>query len=179
MTILHLTDLKMAVHFPILFFLSFMAISHQKYKYQCFQITSKNTTLQRQTVWVVPLFEFQSVCVCMCASVHLCARDITMSYYRLHKFLFSDQGNADEFLFYRTNWNDLRGITKLWTDNSSICSVEVPSTDSWPLSIWQVPQMSPPINTSIHQTYCVCRKVKYPDFFSVWSHVWTCLLLVF
>ena len=115
----------------------------------------------------------------MCASVHLCARDITMSYYRLHKFLFSDQGNADEFLFYRTNWNDSRGITKLWTDNSSICSVEVPSTDSWPLSIWQVLQMSPPINTSIHQTYCVCKRLSIQTFFPVWSHVWTCPLWYF
>ena len=35
MTILHLTGLKMAVHFTIFSFLSFMAISHQKYKYQC------------------------------------------------------------------------------------------------------------------------------------------------
>ena len=46
MTILHLTDLKMAAHFPILSFLSFTAISHQKYKYQYFQIISKNTHLQ-------------------------------------------------------------------------------------------------------------------------------------
>ena len=102
MTIMHLTDLKMAVHFPILFFLSFMAISHQKYKYQCFQITSKNTTLQRQTVWVIPRFEFQSVCVCVYVPVYICVREILLCLMidiRLHKFYFQIKGMLMNFCF--------------------------------------------------------------------------------
>ena len=157
MTILHLTDLKMAVHFPSLSFLSFTAVSHKKYKYS--QIISKNTPLQPQTVWVVQfLFEFRSLCVCVWE------RDYYVLVYTI--FIFSSSKESDKFLLYRISWNDSRGITKLRTDNSGICNVEVLSADSWPLSIWQVLQLSPPINTPVHQTYCVCRKVKCSDVFS-------------
>ena len=121
MTILHLTDLKMAVHFPSLSFLSFTAVSHKKYKY--FQIVSKNTPLQPQTVLVVQfLFEFRSLCV------YVRERDY---YVLVYIFLFlAHQGNPDKFLLYRISWNDSRRITKLRTDNSGLGNVEVLSADS-------------------------------------------------
>ena len=58
-------------------------------------------------------------------------------------------------------YSDSRGIAKVCADDNGVLSVPALSADRWPLPTWPVLQLSPPVNTPIHQTYCVWNENKW------------------